>query len=160
MVDESLTTQLVSFAYLRNVVLAEKRFLARRSHKLLITAVSIFCGVVGVIGVWLWTLEKMPGLFAVSFGLFGVIFGVRLFALNRNPVVVINGPVIGVFGWTGVRRDFDLRIEMDVSTSSGQIIVKQGRVGAGISKYTVGKENFEELVDLFESRRCVALKDE
>ena len=93
----------------------------------------------------------------VAFCAFAGLFGGRLLAVRRNPVVVIEDNRILVAGWFSGSQEFDLQSPIGVLHTAwkGELHLNQARRGALISRSVIGKKNF----DLVASVLAVSQKD-
>jgi len=127
----------------------KKLFFASYPQKALLIFAILLSTIVCLLSLWLWSLGKAPVVIIIVFGLFSTFLVYRLYGLNVNPVVLVDEPTIKILAWSTSYVTFDLKMKMDVYLDDNQIIVKQGGVGAGISRYVVGNTAFDELAEIF-----------
>ena len=126
----------------------QKVYLATLTQKILLVLGSFFFAGASALGMWLWHLGHVPMAFGIVFGLFGVLFVIRLYRVISNPIVTVNGLEVSVLGWMWGTSEFHLGRDIDTAITSHQIFMKQGSIGAGITLDSVGDEAFNELVEL------------
>ena len=125
-----------------------KLFRATRSQKILIFGSAAFALLFSVAAFLFWRIGKMP----IYVGLISVIILLllvgRYAALTRFPVVEVRENQLNVFGWFGGKSCFDLSTPIEVASGGDAIVLKQGKSGAGLSKYVIGKEQFDEVIGI------------
>lgn len=125
-----------------------KLFQATKSQKDLIVGSTAFALLFSATALWLWQVGKLPiyvGLISAVILLF--LIG-RYVAITRTPVVEVRDNQLSIFGWFGGKKQFDLSAPIEMASTSDGIVLKQGRTGAGLSSYAIGKKQFDEVVQI------------
>lgn len=72
----------------------------------------------------------------------------RLVAITCLPVVEVHDNQMSVFGWFGGKQQFDLSAPIELGSAGDGIVLKQGKTGTGLSRYVIGKYQFDEVVQI------------
>lgn len=113
-----------------------KQFQATKSHKILIASATTFA-LFSAVSLWLWQAGNLP----LYVGLISV-------AITCFPVVEICENRLRIIGWFGIKQQFDLSAPLELASTGDEIVLKQGRVGAGLGRYVIGKDQFDEVVQI------------
>ena len=125
-----------------------KLFQATRRQKILIASLIAFALLFSATALWLWKLGSMP----IYVGLISVVILLlligRFVAITRSPVVEVRENQLNIFGWFGGKQQFDLSAPIEMASSGDGIVLKQGKAGAGLGRYVIGKDQFDEVVQI------------
>ena len=72
----------------------------------------------------------------------------RFVAITRSPVVEVRENQLSILGWFGGKQQFDLSAPIELASTGDEIVLKQGKVGAGLGKYVIGQNQFDEVVEI------------
>jgi hypothetical protein len=127
-----------------------KLFQATKSQKILIAGSTAFVLPFSATALWLWQIGNMP----IYFGLISVVVLLlligRFVAITRSPVVEVHGNHLNILGWFGGKKQFDLSAPIEMASTGGGIVLKQGKAAAGLGRYVIGKNQFDEVVQILE----------
>ena len=130
-----------------------KVFEVIRGQKVLLAGTIALNLLLSVITIWLWTLGHMP-FYMVLVWIAGLLFFIgRFIAIHRFPAAVVRDSELTVYGWFGRTSHIDLDAPFDFYTTGYLISMRQGRSTAWVARYVIGKERFNELVDLLLTSR-------
>jgi len=122
-----------------------RRIYATQKQKLLVLVSSMAAAAVCVGAFWLWQIEKAPLYVGIAFAFGAIALIGRIIAISRVPAVVLDGNTLTVSGWFGGARIFDLSAPIEIADQAGVIVLKQGQSGAGIARYVIGSNQFDEV---------------
>lgn len=124
-----------------------------RGQKILIAGTVVLNLLLSVLTVWLWTLGHMP-FYMVLVWVSGLLFFIgRFSAIHRFPAAVVRGIELTVYGWFGSTSRIKLDAPFEFYSTGYLMCMSQGRSTATVARYVIGKERFNELVDLLRTSR-------
>lgn len=123
-------------------------FEVTRGQKVLIAGTVALNLLLSVSTVWLWTLGHMPFYMVLVWVAGLLFFAGRFSAIHRFPAAVVRGSELIVYGWFGSTSRIRLDSPFEFYSTGYLISMSQGRSTAAVARYVIGKESFNELVDL------------
>jgi hypothetical protein len=125
-----------------------KTFQATKGQKILIGSSAAFSSLFSGTTLWLWKSAAIPLYVGLIWGAIMLFFIGRLVAIARSPVVEICENRLQIIGWFGSKQQFNLSAPLEMASDGYGIVLKQGRVSAGLSRYVIGKNEFDEVVQI------------
>ena len=124
-----------------------------KGQKILIAGTVVLNLLLSVLTIWLWTLGHMPA-YMVFVWIAGLLFFVGRFgAIHRFPAAVVRDGELTVYGWFGTTSCINLDAPFEFYSTGYLVSMSQGRSTAAVARYVIGKERFDELVDLLLTSR-------
>ena len=127
-----------------------KQFQATKNQKILIASSTTLALLFSAVALWLWQVGNLP----IYVGLVSVVILLLLIGgfvtITRSPIVEIRENQLSILGWFGNKSQFDLSAPIEMASNHEGIVLKQERVGAGLGRYEIGKNQFDEVVQLLD----------